>query len=184
MCALGPTNIWWRKPRQARRLPSQCTGWRGWGWTPPSRTSPPFVSPPFLPPPQDAFDVRCVWQLRRCEWGCHLKGSWLSWLWFMHIAHGPHTPFCFYYWDHRKHPLVVGVKIIQPSNEWQNFLLFQVSEEAPSFATDSKFGDLLVVVVPQQVGLSSQQCQKKTWKWSDFEDQLMARETSIMELSY
>ena len=28
----------------------------------------------------------------------------------------------------------------------------QVSEEAPSFATDSKFGDLLVVVVPQQVG--------------------------------
>ena len=29
----------------------------------------------------------------------------------------------------------------------------QVSEEAPSFATDSKFGDLLVVVVPHQVGL-------------------------------
>lgn len=31
----------------------------------------------------------------------------------------------------------------------------KVSEEAPSFATDSKFGDLLVVVVPNQVGLSS-----------------------------
>ena len=26
----------------------------------------------------------------------------------------------------------------------------QVSEEAPTFATDSKFGDLLVVVVPRQ----------------------------------
>ena len=80
------------------------------------------------------------------------------------MAHGPHTPF--YYRDNRQHLLVVGVKIIQqqPSNEWQNFLLFQVSEEAPSFATDSKFGDLLVVVVPQQVGRSSQQCQKKTWK--------------------
>ena len=66
----------------------------------------------------------------------------------------------------------------------KKFLLFQVSEEAPSFATDSKFGDLLVVVVPQQVGLSSQQCQKKTWKRSDIEDQLRARKTSIMELSY
>ena len=31
---------------------------------------------------------------------------------------------------------------------------FQVSEEAPSFATDSKFGDLLVVVVPNQVWFS------------------------------
>ena len=31
----------------------------------------------------------------------------------------------------------------------------KVSEEAPSFATDSKFGDLLVVVVPQQVELSA-----------------------------
>ena len=47
-----------------------------------------------------------------------------------------------------------------------------MSEEAPSFATDSKFGDLLVVVVPKQVGLSSQQC-KKNWKWSVVEDQHM-----------
>ena len=28
---------------------------------------------------------RCeVCQLQLCEWGCHLKGSWLSWLWFIH----------------------------------------------------------------------------------------------------
>ena len=30
------------------------------------------------------------------------------------------------------------------------YFYHQVSEEAPTFATDSKFGDLLVVVVPRQ----------------------------------
>ena len=58
------------------------------------------------------------------------------------------------------------MSVINITNHDKNFVAFfdeytvafgsagvQVSEEAPSFATDSKFGDLLVVVVPHQVGL-------------------------------